>query len=314
MFCETKCPCNIYCPDGCAGCDHPLCSDYSCIDGNELEYANCIEDVKTALTNCYDSCLEDREIDCYSDCNDDSLLSIENCPCMSGCPAGCPCNGYVCQGQTTRITHLGVSWQYPNYHPVFYMTDNLGLLMDDVEYEFVDTYTNSLIYADFAFLRGVLYIFGGNDWEKSVQKVTDDCTVERLDIEPVYGHKSTGGIETFEDKIWLCFHQYKACQTFDGEQFEAVSGRTTDDHEHGSLCTYENTLLAVGGKGRKESTEIYLGGGWMKPADTEHPMGHYDGECISIEEGVLTMAGEYGREIYLFKDLQWKNVGQLLTV
>ena len=194
------------------------------------------------------------------------------------------------------------------------MTDNLGLLMDDVEYEFVDSYTNSLIYADFAFLRGVLYIFGGNDWEKSVQKVTDDCTVERLDIDPVYGHKSTGGIETFEDKIWLCFHQYKACQTFDGEQFEAVSGRTTDDHEHGSLCTYENTLLAVGGKGRKESTEIYLGGGWMKPADTEHPMGHFDGECITVEEGVLTMAGEYGREIYLFKDLQWKNVGQLLTV
>jgi len=51
----------------------------------------------------------------------------------------------------------------------------------------------------------------------------------------------------------------------------------------------------------------------MKPADTEHPMGHYDGECISVEEGVLTMAGEYGREIYLFKDLKWNNVGQLLS-
>ena len=52
----------------------------------------------------------------------------------------------------------------------------------------------------------------------------------------------------------------------------------------------------------------------MKPADTDHPIGHYDGECINVDEGVLTMAGEYGKEIYLLKELKWTNVGRLLTV
>ncbi|CAG5105163.1 Oidioi.mRNA.OKI2018_I69.chr1.g1891.t1.cds [Oikopleura dioica] len=313
VLCETKCPCNIYCPDGCENCDHPLCNQPSCLEENELEYANCIQSAKDALFSCYDGCVSDLEIDCYSDCNDESLLSIESCPCMNGCSLGCPCDNYTCSGTNTRITHLGVSWQYPNFPPVLYMTDNMGLTMDPVDYDFVETYTNSLIYADFAILRDVVYIFGGNDWENSVQKVTDDCTVERLDIRPVYRHKSTGGIETFEDKIWLCFYEYKSCQTFDGVQFEAASGRTADDHQYGSLCTYENTLIGIGGKGKKESVEIYLGGGWMKPADTDHPIGLYDGECVNVEEGVLTMAGEYGKEIYLLKELRWTNVGRLLT-
>ncbi|CAG5079732.1 Oidioi.mRNA.OKI2018_I69.PAR.g9348.t1.cds [Oikopleura dioica] len=291
VLCETKCPCNIYCPNGCEGCEHPLCNQPSCFEENELEYANCVESVKDKLSTCYDDCTNELEIDCYSACNDESLANIEKCPCMSGCDTGCPCENYTCSGTSRRLTHLGVSWQYPNYPPVFYMTDNMGLSMDTVEYEFVDKYTNSLIYADFAFLRGVLYIFGGDDYEYSVQKMNDDCTIEKVDIRPKYGHRSIAGIETFDDKIWLCFYEYKKCQYFDGETFEIADGRTADDHNYGSLCT----------------------GAWLKPAGTDHPVGHAKGECLTLEDGVLTMAGEEGKEIYLLRDLKWSNVGRLLT-
>ena len=90
--------------------------------------------------------------------------------------------------------------------------------------------------------------------------MNDDCTIEKVDIRPKYGHRSIAGIETFDDKIWLCFYEYKKCQYFDGETFEIADGRTADDHNYGSLCAYENNLVGIGGLGsNKVSTELYLG-------------------------------------------------------
>ena len=89
----------------CDNCPNDFCScrnyeenpDYiACVDHFDLIYRNCMFDC------------DHNDNSCYADCNRKYDENIQNCPCKSNCPDGCPCPNYECPGTTPGVT-TGVS-------------------------------------------------------------------------------------------------------------------------------------------------------------------------------------------------------------
>ena len=88
MFIE-QCPCYADCFDGCP-CD-TYDSDYciSCEMSNSWEYEQCDNKQKLELNICVQGC-PPFEQNCQTSCFIEYSSRLEMCPCMKGCPAGCP--------------------------------------------------------------------------------------------------------------------------------------------------------------------------------------------------------------------------------
>ena len=62
--CNKHCPCNEYCPDGCANCDHPTCY---CDPDSNADALECFKYYEHILNGCLESCSsEDKERLCLA--------------------------------------------------------------------------------------------------------------------------------------------------------------------------------------------------------------------------------------------------------
>ena len=91
--CIASCPCGEKCPNGCIGCasEYCLCTDP---ERNE-QYQNCRGKAEDAYRACSWPCHHD--FDCIVECEIAFRYQMDNCPCQTNCPRGCPCDDYECE-------------------------------------------------------------------------------------------------------------------------------------------------------------------------------------------------------------------------
>ena len=107
------CPCMEGCPNGCP-CDNWDCADTVCVtilktymltftqcDPDESEdFHRCEDELAEELENCFVACGGNSS--CIIACSADYENGLKNCPCMEGCPGGCPCDSWDC---TRKVCH-----------------------------------------------------------------------------------------------------------------------------------------------------------------------------------------------------------------
>ena len=94
------CPCFAQCPDGCKGCSNTFCN---CADlENNVDYLECEFLVDGAYTECIVECDKTDSV-CLTDCSRQYADQIEQCPCKSNCPDGCPCPDFECSTTTVPM-------------------------------------------------------------------------------------------------------------------------------------------------------------------------------------------------------------------
>merc|ERR1712126_110170 len=92
--CVDSCPCHTDCMEGCFGCEHPLCNQCDGdIDENE-DFHRCEDSLAAELAQCLASC--GGSSSCIIGCSTNYENGFKNCPCMEGCPKGCPCPEWDC--------------------------------------------------------------------------------------------------------------------------------------------------------------------------------------------------------------------------
>ena len=81
------------CPYGCDGCPSSFCQchDYA----NNPDFISCEADLEEVYMECLALC-ETSDFDCLGSCSRDYYFNLDNCPCRSNCPGGCPCENYDC--------------------------------------------------------------------------------------------------------------------------------------------------------------------------------------------------------------------------
>ena len=77
------------------GCDSPE---------NNPDYNQCLLHTNDFYASCVVQCLPE-DLTCASDCSREYEQKLQDCPCQSGCPDGCPCPTY--DGCPPEINYLG---------------------------------------------------------------------------------------------------------------------------------------------------------------------------------------------------------------
>ena len=70
------------------------------LESNE-DFLLCREKADNSLFSCVAQCQDDLE--CSSRCNREYAQKLEECPCKSGCPTGCPCPNYECHSSVLAL-------------------------------------------------------------------------------------------------------------------------------------------------------------------------------------------------------------------
>merc|ERR1712131_12458 len=99
--CIDSCPCHTECYDGCDGCDHYLCNQCEDVEANE-DFHRCEDTLANELAQCLAAC--GGSSSCIIGCSSNYETDLKNCPCMEGCPQGCPCAEYDCSFIPTTTT------------------------------------------------------------------------------------------------------------------------------------------------------------------------------------------------------------------
>ena len=89
---------NLY--TACNDCPSEFCT---CRNFEEnSDYIDCMDDYDLIYKKCMIDCDHNDPL-CYATCNREYDENIENCPCKSNCPNGCPCPQYDC-AETEPVT------------------------------------------------------------------------------------------------------------------------------------------------------------------------------------------------------------------
>ena len=79
--CDTSCPCELGCPNGCAGCANPICVCGDHITPpNEENLKSCVKQNSIDLGQCIIDCNENE--DCEAACISNFKSQHKNCPCQ----------------------------------------------------------------------------------------------------------------------------------------------------------------------------------------------------------------------------------------
>ena len=144
LRCIDDCPCYKNCPLGCANCESPSCP---CSDpGSNPDYLACEKDASETYTACIATCDHGDINACVAACNSDYNTSINLCPCNSGCPGGCPCPGYECEGAEKPESNTIFAFSGYNTANRPFLTDINGNVDYDVKMtieSFTGKYLNS---------------------------------------------------------------------------------------------------------------------------------------------------------------------------
>ena len=73
------------------------------IDDND-DFHRCEDGLAEELSKCFDSC--GGVSSCIIACSTDYENGLKECPCMEGCPGGCPCENWDCTVQVLYFTPL----------------------------------------------------------------------------------------------------------------------------------------------------------------------------------------------------------------
>ena len=122
ITCKYFCPCADGCPEvgvkffhflifqtlrsidprtGCENCPNDFCSCHNYEENPD--YIGCEREYELVYWKCVYDCGHNDNL-CYAACNREYDQSIENCPCKSECPNGCPCPDYECPQTTPEVT------------------------------------------------------------------------------------------------------------------------------------------------------------------------------------------------------------------
>ena len=85
----------------CDNCESDFCSCQNF--EQDPEYISCEDHFELIFRNCMLGCDHNDNV-CYADCNREYDQNIQDCPCKSNCPGGCPCPNYECSQTTAAVT------------------------------------------------------------------------------------------------------------------------------------------------------------------------------------------------------------------
>ena len=232
--CTYHCPCYPGCPSGCGGCPSSFCQ---CNDfESSPDFLACEKYFEEVYTACIVGC-DIGDVLCLAACGREHDANLLNCPCMSNCINGCPCDNYECPQATTTAsittmtttattatttsTTMTTTTVAPctNCTSVLilnsYYTSNQPVLTDasgrvDTNLDFTRD-KNTIVYKSCSVIfKNQYYVYGGvgSDYNRSRQiSQIDGCRLRRLGDLPFYHIHATctaGG----DDRIYLCFNSY----------------------------------------------------------------------------------------------------------
>ncbi|CAG5110039.1 Oidioi.mRNA.OKI2018_I69.chr2.g4490.t1.cds [Oikopleura dioica] len=323
--CSFRCPCNIFCPNGCEGCDNEICGDGTCPDQDLLEIceANCNSTLQICMSGCSGA-------QCQEDCYHDFVTCEFHCPCNAFCPSGCDaigCDAPICGGDggsggSRRIVHLGDPESTDK--TVFFATDEWGEIFENLSIQLPESGSNSFTVlngAGYVVYKNEVYAFGGYTTygvpkTRILKLVGCEFQVQsaklRYDFSTSYGSIAVWDGGKWEPEgVYICFGSFdggKRCERFDGTE-SVYSSTSRKSHRDGSVCIYDGKLLAIGGTNDDANyTEMFS---WEWNPAIPHPEGHSYAPCVTVDEGVLlfSRSSAYNSKVWLFSNFEWSEVG-----
>ena len=247
--CTNSCPCFDGCPDGCDGCLTPFCKCYY-YESNP-NYVQCSDFYERLYSICILNCSA-GDLLCMASCSRDLETNLEECPCRSQCPNGCPCPSYDCPEEltTTMSTPTTVSTTTTTTpakprNSILVLSTNGGYkapVITDANgrehYNFFFRFgeSTSVYYSCSMTFRNEFYVFGGfsGDDSRQISKLVG-CHLRRIGT-LAFDHRLGACTIVNDEKVYLCFssgssNDYKKCRfsyTPDGLYMES----TPSVHEH----------------------------------------------------------------------------------
>ena len=196
--------------------------------------------------------------------------NTQKCPCMEGCPGGCPCPDYVCPGgetttasSTTTETITTTTTTTPAFTNTSILvlntvySSNIPLITDSTgkaEYagtDFSFTYGSNTEakYSCSITWRGDFFIFGGYSETTQIAKL-NGCVLERVGS-LAFNHKHGACSNVNDEWIYLCFNDqsgdYKKCRRSNNPlgSFQSIAD-SEEDHKSakiGSNKGYRTQLI-----------------------------------------------------------------------
>jgi len=276
LTCVDNCPCFINCYEGCP-CDYG--SEYcgtECIEANQKDYDKCESDASDLLDACQADCdISDR--DCNFHCLDLFYNELDQCPCMSGCPDGCPCPGFECEESEIEKDPVPVQdmhlllMPYNNKQAAklslyltgsFFQHKQYSGILDLNEFNVIEENPYFGKSSCSFTVSGVNYALGHcSESDSDPEKCFRLWKIGSTKVEPtdtdfitvnseIFGWKCT----SLNDRGHMLLVQNDGVSfvehlVFDenGMDSESVLSELKSDHVHGSLTNYNGNLVLVGG-------------------------------------------------------------------
>ena len=197
-------------------------------------------------------------------CTRDYAEGIENCPCNSNCPNGCPCPDFVCPSISWILTLTSKDW-FATMNCDF--IESSGLLVAQLKTILVNLEQQAPIIIEgdlesklinFAFepeteaedscsviWQNQMYVFGGWTYMRQISLV-DQCHLKRVGTLPFL--LARGACTNFRnDEIFLCFNS-NALVGFDKSYYQIISQNfaleSTPRKDQSNRCFYAEDPLA----------------------------------------------------------------------
>lgn len=336
--CRDDCPCGENCLDGCP-CSNENANKY-CVTvqecqadpDNSYNFDICVEHRQESLNDCFQSCAR-YDQSCHEECTTKYTESILECPCMSQCGNGCPCDKYECLDKTIYDFSLyvvdSVSWRKEG---IFNWNVTQNSMPD--EFNFKNFFQDGLADSDgnlpssrfkcsFS-LFGRHHLIGGS----SMYGLGNNHFIlenDNVQIQSDLDFDFEDGIcKGFEESAILCGgysfsgaggNYGKQCWIYTDE-FEVMSS-TQFDHRLGDIAEYENGMVIIAGwdgKGATEylnSTTAVQNNEW-ELIDQSEELDNYKNFCaVTIRGSVYTFGNYFGNgEVFKFSSNEWSLHGQ----
>ena len=214
--CAYVCPCYDGCPNGCDDCPSSFCTCFE--TENNDDFIICRNQFEEAYNECINQC-PISDFVCIGTCSREYQNNIDDCPCNTNCPEGCPCPNYECpvttsstvtttmETSTTPIQNLKTAVLVLNTKS---RTNPPVLIKSDGHYDTNTFYfrygkNTTAYYSSSITFKNEFYIFGGNGGQaRQISKLvgTEVLRVGTLAFDHYYA--TSGNIA--DEIIYLCFH------------------------------------------------------------------------------------------------------------
>lgn len=285
------------------------CSDSSAAD-------LCTSDCTGKLFICQANCSTN---DCNAQCESEFKECTNDCPCGRSCPQGCEaCPSKYCYDPDLKTVVLGQRYNSNKLMASYMISeDSISNVTSFSPAE------NSIYSADSVFFKDEIWIFGGYPDGNKIS-ILRGCEFETLPTRlqnwfSTEYHSSA----VLDEKVWLCFGDFYACEIFDGESSVIDERRLNQPRQNGAAVgVYGGQLVAVGESGPSRGKTELREEQWREIDD--HPIDISYTSLISFKTGVLTVGGvtrridgsnedEYEpiKGIYALQNFIWSHIGDL---